>query len=322
MKMKQILKRTLWTIGIVLFVLVVLVLALPLWIGPVGTCISNKVAPNYVTTSFALNHLALNPYKGHAEVGQLVIGNTPSGSKICLCDKAVDLNLVSVDLEMMSLFTDIIHVKDVTLDGLTVAATFDGSNFDEIIKKEEVPEETAPAEETPAPVVAENAPAPAATEEQPTSNAEKPAKRVIIDRILLKNITVCYGPIHFPIPEIEMKDIGQEKQGATLIEVIDKLIAAVMQSMSDTGTLLQNAGAASVETLTSSVSNLTDSVSASLDSAAQSLFKSLTPEEKTPEEKAADEKKRAERREKLNRQLDKVSDSAGKLLDLFKSERK
>ncbi len=321
MKMKKILKRTLWTIGIILLVLVVLVLALPLWIGPVGTCIANKVAPNYVTTSFALNHLALNQYKGHAEVGQLVIGNTPNGSKICLCDKAVDLNLVSVDIEMMSLFTDIIHVKDITLDGLTVASTFDGSNFDEIVKKEEAPEEAAPVEAPSAPEVAENTQAPAESEAQPSAEAEEPGKRVIIDRIVLKNITVCYGPIHCPIPEIVLKDVGKEEQGATLIELFDKLVNAVMQSVTDSGKLLQNAGAASVEKLSSSVSNLTDSVSAGLDPAAQSLIKGLTPKEKTPEEKAAAEKKRAERQEKLNQQLDQVTESAEKLLKLFKSEK-
>ena len=54
---KFLLKAILWIVVIV----IVALLALPLWFGPVVKGVANSVVPGIVKTDFHLAHLSLNP---------------------------------------------------------------------------------------------------------------------------------------------------------------------------------------------------------------------------------------------------------------------
>ncbi len=204
-------KKILKVLGWVLLGLVVIILLLPLWIGPVACGVANSVTPGITKTDFHLGHFRLNPYSGHVEVGDMQLANPTNFSE----KNAVDLGLVTVDLSVLSLATDVIHVKDITVNGLKVYLDApDVENFKQIAenasgnKKEP---ESAAAEE---PAVAEES---AAVEEEEASTNET---RVVIDCIALKNITIQYGMLPIPIPDFEIHDIGRdaetgEAQGAT-----------------------------------------------------------------------------------------------------------
>ena len=64
-------------LGIVVLALL-LVLTLPLWLGPVVKPIANAAVPKMTKTSFNLGHLSLNPYTGRFELGAMNLGN-PAG---------------------------------------------------------------------------------------------------------------------------------------------------------------------------------------------------------------------------------------------------
>ncbi len=198
-------KKILKVLGWVLLGLVVIILLLPLWIGPVACGVANSVTPGITKTDFHLGHFRLNPYSGHVEVGDMQLANPTNFSE----KNAVDLGLVTVDLSVLSLATDVIHVKDITVNGLKVYLDApDVENFKQIAENasgDKKEPESAAVEE------------PAAVEEEEASTNET---RVVIDCIALKNITIQYGMLPIPIPDFEIHDIGRdaetgEAQGAT-----------------------------------------------------------------------------------------------------------
>lgn len=218
-------------LGIVAFVLLV-ILALPLWIGPVVCGVANAVAPGITKTDFHLGKFGLNPYTGRLVVGDLQLANPTNFSE----KNAVDLTRLEVNVAMSSVFAKKIRIEYVELDGLTVWSALDGGNFIQIAKNAQgEPKVEEPAEasaETPAAKngqVAENAPA----EEQPTEPQQK--KGVQIDRVTLKNVIVKYGPVPVPVA-LELHDIGKDSEyGAGLIEVWNDIFGAVMRKVGAIG---------------------------------------------------------------------------------------
>ena len=71
---KFLLKLVLWLIVLV----VVALLTLPLWFGPVVKAVAGKVAPKVAQIELAMDHLALNPYTARFELRGLRVGN-PAG---------------------------------------------------------------------------------------------------------------------------------------------------------------------------------------------------------------------------------------------------
>ena len=225
--------------GLVLFLLV-LVLALPLWIGPVVTMVANKVVPGKIGTDFNLSEFGFNQYSGKVHVGGLTIANPEGFSK----ENCVDLTDLNVNVAMTTLLSDKIHVEEVVLDGLVVSTTPVASNFKKIAAnaaaagggddaKKASPEPEKPAEEA----------APAA----PAKEGKKPPK-VIIDSLVLRNVTVKLGGMPIPIPEIKMKDIGAEsEEGLTLEEIWVKVRDAVLSSASALGSLAADLGKGAVD---------------------------------------------------------------------------
>ena len=66
-------KILLWTLAVV----VVLLLALPLWIGPVVKGVANSVVPGITGTDFHLGEFGLNPYTGTLHVGDMQLASRP-----------------------------------------------------------------------------------------------------------------------------------------------------------------------------------------------------------------------------------------------------
>ena len=231
-------KKTLKSIGkalwrFVLFLLVLL-LALPLWIGPVVTMVANKVVPGKIGADFNLSEFGFNQYSGKLHVGGLTIANPEGFSK----ENCVDLTDLDVNVAMTTLLSDKIHIEEVVLDGLTVSTTPTAANFKKIAKtaastggdgeKASAPAESGkPAEEA-------SSPAPAKEKKQP---------KVIIDSLVLRNVTVKLGGLPIPIPEIKMKDIGAENDdGLTLEEIWLKVRNAVLSSASALGSFVTDLG--------------------------------------------------------------------------------
>ena len=220
---KFIFKAILWIVVLV----VIALLALPLWIGPVVKGVANSVVPGITGTGFNLGEFGLNPYVGTLHVGDMQLANPTNFSE----KNAVALDKFDADLAVTSLFGGKkICIESVDLDGLVVYTDPKMANFRQIAANAAgEPEEKSEA----AKLAEENAPAeePKAEEAKPAEEA-KEGKGLQIDRITIKNVTVKYGIVPFKIPmDIEITDIGKDsEEGASIQEVIQlvwqKILAA------------------------------------------------------------------------------------------------
>lgn len=220
---KFIFKAILWIVVLV----VIALLALPLWIGPVVKGVANSVVPGITGTGFNLGEFGLNPYVGTLHVGDMQLANPTNFSE----KNAVALDKFDADLAVTSLFGGKkICIESVDLDGLVVYTDPKMANFRQIAANAAgEPEEKSEA----AKLAEENAPAeePKAEEAKPAEEA-KEGKGLQIDRITIKNVTVKYGIVPFKIPmDIEITDIGKDsEEGASIQEVVklvwQKILAA------------------------------------------------------------------------------------------------
>ena len=231
-------KILLWVLAIV----VVLLLALPLWIGPVAKGVANTVVPCITGTGFHLGEFDFNPYTGTLHVGDMQLANPTNFSE----KNAVDLKAFDADFAMTSLFSGkkyrvefaevngvFIHIDVPKADNfLTIAENAMGG-------KEEAEKETTEPEQT----------------------EEKPSKGVQIDRVTLRGVTIKYGlPVDVPM-DIELTGIGADSEyGAAFMDVWvairDKVLSAansVGGALGDLGkgaaSALKDAGGAAAGTL-------------------------------------------------------------------------
>lgn len=220
---KFIFKAILWIVVLV----VIALLALPLWIGPVVKGVANSVVPGITGTGFNLGEFGLNPYVGTLHVGDMQLANPTNFSE----KNAVALDKFDADLAVTSLFSGKkVRIESVELDGLVVYTDPTASNFRQIAANAAgEPEEKSEA----AKLAEENAPAeePKAEEAKPAEEA-KEGKGLQIDRLTIKNVTVKYGLVPLKIPvDIEIPDIGKDsEEGASIQEVVklvwQKILAA------------------------------------------------------------------------------------------------
>ena len=229
-------KILLWALAVV----VVLLLALPLWIGPVAKGVANAVVPCITGTDFHLGEFGLNPYTGTLHVGDMQLANPTNFSE----KNAVDLKSLDVDFAMTSLaFGKKYRVEFVEVNGVFVH--IDVPKADNFLQ------------------IAENATGGKKDTEtdEPEQTEEKPSKGVQIDRITLKGVTIKYGlPAKIPM-DIELTGIGADSEyGAAFMDVWvavkDKVLSAansVGGALGDLGkgaaNALKDAGGAAADTL-------------------------------------------------------------------------
>ncbi|MBR1587834.1 MAG: AsmA family protein [Kiritimatiellae bacterium] len=221
--MKKALKILLWTVGGLLALVLVLVLAIPLWLGPAVTTVANKVAPEYTGTPFSLDGVSINPYTGKYRVTRLTLGN-PAGYPV---PTAFSVSSVFVDVEMPSLFSDTIHIREIRIDDPYVSyVSNEGTNNFEWIGAH-VKEKIGPQEEK---------------AEPKEEREEGPGKKVVIDKITVAGTRVKLKIMpEMPIPTITLTDIGKDNGGATWEEVGKAVSDAVMKAMSSIGEGLASA---------------------------------------------------------------------------------
>lgn len=229
--LKFILKAVIWIVVIV----VVALLALPLWIGPVAKGVANSVVPNITGTAFNLGEFGLNPYVGTLHVGDMQLANPTNFSE----KNAVSLTKFDADFAVSSLFGEKKYrVESVELDGLVVYSDMTASNFRLIADnamgggKKPAPAEKPEAAET------------------PEKRAEEPAaKGFQIDRLVIDNVTLKLGLVPVKIPtKIEIKDIGANSEdGASIQEVVAAVYAEILSAAGIVGGKLGDLGKGTVD---------------------------------------------------------------------------
>lgn len=270
--MKKLLKFVFWTLVVLVLLAVLLVATLPLWLGPVARPIANRVAPAVTKTDFNLGHLSLNPYTGRLEVGDVLIGNPAGYSEA----RAVALGSLTVVADLSSVFSDCIHVREVTLSDCFVSYLYGGANNVDNITQlrmnvaggKEKYEAAQRRQEA-----AEEAAAQAAAE-VPEADAEEPSRRLVIDRLTVTGVRVKLQMLTMPVPPITLTDLGKKSGGLTLAELTAQVWDAILKSAAkagdgaaalgglinttaaDLGTAVKNAGKATGEALKTTTGSL------------------------------------------------------------------
>ena len=234
----------------IIAIVIVALLLLPIWFGPVAKTAANAAVPGVVKTDFHMGHLHLNPYTARFELGDLQLANPKGYSE----KYAVTLGDIIFDAETLSLMTDVIHIEEITVKDVFVSVVSGGENevgnFKQIQynvaggkEKYEAAqakkEEQAKLEELQSKETAQET---RATEPQ-VAEEEKPSKKVIIDKLHISGLKIQLGflPISVPVT-IELADIGRKSGGATLQEAWQQIWEGILKSAGVAGDQLKALG--------------------------------------------------------------------------------
>ena len=182
----RILKGLLKFVGCLLAIVVLALLALPLWINPAATSLTKALVPGYTGTAFSLDRLNLNPYTGKLLIAGVKLEN-PKG----YAEKdAFTLGSLSAEFETLSLLSNTIRVHDVTIDAPFASWVFDAegtNNFDRIIAA--VNEKLGPKKE---------------------KKKEPSETKVLLDKVTIKNVRVVVNTGVFELSSLTLSDFGKD----------------------------------------------------------------------------------------------------------------
>ena len=240
--MKKLIKSLVYTILAIVAIAVVLVLTLPLWVGPVVKPLANSFVPKCTKTSFHMGHLSFSPYTGRCELGDVRLGNPQGYSE----EYALAVSNIVVDVAMTTVADKYVHIEEVTISDLFLSYLSGGENdvanitqieynvaggkenyeANKAKKEAEEAEEKAKLEKM-------------SPEERKRYEAEREASetKVVIDKLTISNVTLVYRskfipiPITIPIPfTITMTDIGKESDGVTFMELCDDIVSTILKT--------------------------------------------------------------------------------------------
>lgn len=130
--MKGLVKFIFKSILALVLLVVALILTVPIWLGPVVKPALKTAVPKFTKTSFDLRSFDLNPYTGRFAIGGLALGNPEGYSE----PTALSIGSLEIDVAMLSLAGETVHIERLELDDLFVSYVSGGeagaNNFDQI----------------------------------------------------------------------------------------------------------------------------------------------------------------------------------------------
>ena len=243
-------KILLKAVVVLVAIVIVALLTLPIWFGPVVKTAANAAMPGIVKTDFHMGHLHLNPYTARFELGDMQLSNPQGYSE----KYAVTLGDIIFDAETLSLATDVIHIEEITVKDIFVSVVSGGENdvgnFKQIQynvaggKEKYEAAEAEKAEKAKLEELQAKETAQAKREEEPqAAEEEKPAKKVIIDKLHISGLKVQLGILPLSVPvTIELTDIGRKTGGATFEEAWQQIWEGILKSAGIAGEQLKALG--------------------------------------------------------------------------------
>jgi hypothetical protein len=245
-KTKKAVKIILWSITIPVVVLALAFATSPLWLGSAVKSIANSIVPKKTGVGFEIKNMDLNIFSGKFLVEGTCLKN-PDGYKP---DDAVKVGKVFVHVDMSSLGSDVVHIKEITVNDVFASyVSSNGTNNFEWISNHAA----ANKDET------EKA------KDKPKSDAKD--TKVIIDKLSVSNSKVQLEFIPLPLPDIQLTDIGKKSNGATLSDVGKQIWEYGQKSFSKAG----NLAAGFLNSVGNELGNISDKASGSISSATNAL---------------------------------------------------
>ncbi len=190
----------------------------------------NAAAPAALGVPVTLQDAHFSLLQGKAALVGLHVGN-PEGFKT---DGLLDLGSLAVRVDLSSLLSDTLVIKEIAIDGLVVTYEkgLTDSNLGALIESlssgEEQPEEGETKEE----------------------GEEKASKKVVIEKLSITGSRMNFSitgaaaltggkAIPLPLPPITLTDLGKEKEGVTIVEAIERILTEIAGAA---GTAIAGAG--------------------------------------------------------------------------------
>ena len=194
-------------LGIAVAVLVLLLVFLQFFLGHTIKLAVNKAGPAILKTDVRIENVHARILSGKLKIDGILIG-APEGFDA----NVFEMNNLTVDIDVPSLFSDTIHIREVTILDPIVTYELKGlnSNLSALL---------APFEKKDG-------------EEEKEVKEEKPAKKLMIDKFLFQGgkvrMAVASGKgAVLPLPNIELADIGKKSGGATGVEVAYEVLKSI-----------------------------------------------------------------------------------------------
>lgn len=264
--MKKFGKIVLGILIAVVVLTVVVILTLPLTIGPIVKTAASVGGPKVLGVTVSVGDVKLSPLAGDLMISQVKVGNPEGYSQT----DAFAVEKIEVGLNLKSLLSDTIVVKKIQIDAPAIVyESKDGkSNFDTMLARAK---KTSEEEKT------------------QTTSEKKASKKVVIEEFALNNAKVSYASgltlgksIKIPLPSVTLHDIGKESGGTSFVDAVTEVLNGIMSGLTKavTGTagaagdLLKNLGETSSDTASDAV-NAAENAAKSAGDAATKAAKSL-----------------------------------------------
>lgn len=208
--------------GLVVVVLVLLVV-LNFFMGSIVKKSAETIGPSVLGVDVRLDEADFSLFRGRAQLKGMLIGN-PEGFKT---PSMFELGEILIELKPLSILTDTIVIDRIFINAprITYEQAARGNNIGKLIEQLEG-EPPAEGEEAPA--------------EKPEPEEPAEGKKVVINELVIDHgrvnvsLTALRGQvIPVPLPRLQMNDIGKEKEGASVKEVITTVLEAIAKSATE-----------------------------------------------------------------------------------------
>jgi len=249
--MKKLLKVIAW----IFVALLVILLAHPLWVGPLVRGAAPKLVNSATGVAFKVERFALNLYTGHFELGLLELGNPAEFQE----PRALAVGRLTVDFDTLSALGSTIRIRSVDIGEVFASYVEQAgtNNWQRIAGGGGASEAKEPQ-----------------AADQP-AEAKASGKKVVIDELTVDGVKVRYGKVVLPLPiKLVLKDLGKDSGGASFAEIGESIWQALLKAVGVVGNGLELLGSASGR-LGDGAAALGDSGQQLLDKGAKSLDKGV-----------------------------------------------
>lgn len=213
-------KKVLIAVGVIAVIGIAAIVLTLSNLGPLVKKAVNTVGPKVTKTDMSVDDVSISIFSGEAKMKGFLLGN-PNGFKSA---QAMSVGSIAVDIDEGTITKDVIVINKIEIlaPEISYEKKSGTDNFKELLKN-----------------VQSSAKSEKASKPKETKQDDGAAKKVIINNVIVKNgkvnlIMAALGgkEISAPLPDIHLKDIGKEKEGATPAEAAEKIFSSLYSSIS------------------------------------------------------------------------------------------
>jgi len=221
-------KKILTGVIILLAVIIILAVVVIMHLGSIVAEATRTFGTQATGTKVSVSSVYISLFSGNLRINKLVVDNPPDYKD----KEAFGFDLVAVDLDVNSVFTDTIIVNKVEIANVRVdfePTLQGGSNLTDIknnIMKFVQAEKTGAVKK------------PEPEKEKPEDTAPEKAKKVIIKSFVINKGKIMVSSsmlntsVALPLPRIELNDLGKESNmGEACAEIFDAIIKTTVETV-------------------------------------------------------------------------------------------